>query len=278
VETQRAALLEERRVRREEEKRTRGPRTKGVLFKWVDREKEICVNADLPEKVPDGKEEKERTLKEEQDRKRREAANKVFVPAPIPKVSAWGSGPPKNLLEKEAPPPPPAAKPQHPAVNTSPKATLKSSSAKPSSSSSAASNSSTASNPPPKKAATLPQNKNSKKNAVPKKVNNPPSTTSPVPSPQMTQQVPVNPPTSDEVNDVLNAPTIPTDASPLFVSDSSPKQSRILTGAMTSPVQKSVEVRVFAASCSHPSFMLLYTISHHFATRPLSKSSRATLT
>merc|ERR1712238_87081 len=115
---------------RMEHRRTRGPRTQGVLFKRLP--DGSVVNADLSEEEIAKRNERKLQRQEERNNakeKKRNAAekakevkldkcisdqaistdtaeninnaNKSFIPSPGPKVSAWVSGPPPGMINKD---------------------------------------------------------------------------------------------------------------------------------------------------------------------------------
>ena len=112
------------RAARLEHRRTRKPRTKGVLWKRLP--DGTLVNADLSEeeiarraekklsrenkkqsKPSNPKKNKKTSQKNENEKEKTETKapvkKKEFVPAPKPSVSAWVSGPPPSMTQKDEP-------------------------------------------------------------------------------------------------------------------------------------------------------------------------------
>merc|ERR1712238_241331 len=96
---------------RMEHRRTRGPRTQGVLFKRLP--DGSVVNADLSEEEIAKRNAAEKAKEVKLDKcisdqaistdtaENINNANKSFIPSPGPKVSAWVSGPPPGMINKD---------------------------------------------------------------------------------------------------------------------------------------------------------------------------------
>jgi len=98
---------EKQKAERQEHQQSRGPRTKGMLFRRLA-DGSLVQTDRFGEPLPKEESNKELSMEEASDTPPKEAdtpneapgakAEKPFVPAPIPKVSAWTLGPPASIF------------------------------------------------------------------------------------------------------------------------------------------------------------------------------------